>query len=54
MEVDQFGPTLEIMDCSTSEVIPVSVFIATLPYSQFNYMEAFLDLKSASWIISMY
>lgn len=50
MEVDWAGSTLEIMDRSTGEVIPAYVFIATLPYSQFSYVEAFLDMKSANWL----
>ena len=52
MEVDWAGSILEIMDRSTGEVIPAYVFIATLPYSQFSYVEAFLDMKSASWLIA--
>jgi len=52
MEVDWAGSVLEIMDRSTGEVIPAYVFIATLPYSQFSYVEAFLDMKSASWLIA--
>ncbi|MHA6261543.1 IS21/IS408/IS1162 family transposase [Sporosarcina sp. CAU 1771] len=33
-------------------MIPAYVFIATLPYSQFSYVEAFLDMKSACWLIA--
>ncbi|WP_246202499.1 transposase [Virgibacillus doumboii] len=52
MEVDWAGSTLHIMDRSTGETIPAYVFIATLPYSQFSYVEAFLDMKSANWLIA--
>lgn len=52
MEVDWVGSTLAIMDRSTEEMIPAYVFIATLSYSQFSYVEAFLDMKSASWLIA--
>jgi len=50
--VDWAGTTLDIMDHSTGETIPAYVFIATLPYSQFSYVEAFLDMKSANWLIA--
>lgn len=52
MEVDWAGSTLEIIDRSTGEAIPTYIFIATLPYSQFSYVEAFLDMKSANWLIA--
>lgn len=32
------------------EMIPAYIFIAALPYSQMMYVEAFLDMKSASWL----
>ncbi len=48
MEVDWAGSTLHIIDRSTGETIPAYVFIATLPYSQFCDVEAFLDMKSAN------
>src|SRR5690625_598675 len=52
MEVDWAGSTLHITDRSTGEMIPAYVFIATLPYSQYSYVEAFLDMKSANWLIA--
>jgi transposase len=52
MEVDWAGTTLQIFDRSTGDTIPAYVFIATLPYSQFSYVEAFLDMKSANWLIA--
>src|SRR5699024_811194 len=36
----------------SGETIPAYVFIATLPYSQLSYVEAFLDMKSANWLIA--
>ena len=54
MEVDWAGSTLHITDRLTGEHIPAYVFIATLPYSQFSYVEAFLDMKSANWLIRSY
>ncbi|MFC7393363.1 IS21 family transposase [Scopulibacillus cellulosilyticus] len=52
MEVDWTGSTLHIIDRSTGETIPAYVFIATLPYSQLSYVEAFLDMKSPNWLIA--
>jgi len=52
MEVDWAGTTLQIIDRSTGETIPAYVFITTLPYSQFSYVEAFLDMKSVNWLIA--
>ncbi|SDZ69093.1 Transposase [Evansella caseinilytica] len=52
LEVDWAGSTLQLTDRSTGEAIPVYLFIATLPYSQFSYVEAFLDMKSANWLIA--
>lgn len=52
MEVDWAGSTLEVIDRSTGEVLPAYVFVATLPYSQLSYVEAFLDMKSANWLMA--
>ncbi|WP_349237168.1 IS21 family transposase [Bacillus sp. REN3] len=52
MEVDWAGSTLHIIDRSTGETIPAYVFIATLPFSQLSYVEAFLDMKSPNWLIA--
>lgn len=52
MEVDWAGSTSQIIDRSTGETIPAYVFIATLPYSQLSYVEAFLDMKSPNWLIA--
>lgn len=50
MEVDWAGSTLHLKDRATGEKIPVYVFIATLPYSQYSYVEGFIDMKSPSWL----
>ncbi|WP_130859140.1 IS21 family transposase [Gracilibacillus phocaeensis] len=50
IEVDWAGSTLEIIDRSSGEILPAYIFTATLPYSQFSYVEAFLDMKSANWL----
>jgi len=52
LEVDWAGSTLHLTDRSTGEPIPVYLFIATFPYSQFSYVEGFLDMKSANWLMA--
>lgn len=52
IEVDWAGSTLDITDRSTGEMLPAYIFVATLPYSQLSYVEAFLDMKSANWIVA--
>lgn len=50
LEVDWAGSTLHVFDRDTGEKVKAYVFIATLPYSQYSYVEAFLDMKSANWL----
>lgn len=50
LEVDWAGSTLSLQDRSNGDELPVYIFVATLPYSQYSYVEGFLDMKSASWL----
>ena len=57
IEVDWAGQTASIVDNDTGEIIPVYVFVAVLPYSQYAYVEAFLSMKQEDWIcahVNMY
>jgi transposase len=49
MEVDWAGQTAAITDRVTSEIIPAYVFVATLPCSQYSYVEAFHNREQESW-----
>lgn len=49
-EVDWSGPTMEFVDTSTGEIITVYLFVATLPYSQYSYVEPCLDMKQDTWL----
>lgn len=49
-EVDWSGPTMSYIDTSTGEVITVYLFVGTLPYSQYSYVEPALDMKMDSFI----
>ena len=50
MEVDWAGKTASIMNNITGENIPAYVFVATLPCSQYSYVEAFYSMNMESWI----
>lgn len=49
-EVDWSGKTMQIVDSVTGEVAEVYLFVATLPYSQYSYVEPCLDRKERSWL----
>jgi len=50
LEVDWAGQTVPITDTDTGELIPAYIFVATLPYSGYSYIEAFLTQKEEAWI----
>ena len=49
-EVDWSGPTMKYVDPLTGELIKVYLFVATLPYSQYSYVEPCLDMKQDTWL----
>jgi transposase len=49
-EVDWSGSTMSIVDHATGEIIKVYLFVATLPYSQYSYVEPCLDMKQNTWL----
>lgn len=49
-EVDWSGPTMSILNRDTGEIIKVYLFVATLPYSQYSYVEPCLDMKQDTWL----
>lgn len=56
-EVDWSGPTMKYVDVDTGEIVTVYLFVATLPYSQYSYVEPCLDMKQNTWLrchINMY
>jgi transposase len=52
MEVDWAGQTAEVVDRVTGEIIPTFVFVATLPCSQYSYVEAFFARNQESWTLA--
>ncbi|MFR9542526.1 MAG: IS21 family transposase [Rikenellaceae bacterium] len=49
-EVDWSGPTMSLLDTTTGGTHPVYLFVATLPYSQYSYVEPCLDMKQNTWL----
>lgn len=49
-EVDWSGPTMHYVDMSTGELITVYLFVGTLPYSQYSYVEPCPDMKMNTFI----
>ena len=50
IEVDWAGTPATITDPDTGEIIKAYIFIGVMTYSQYTYVEAFLDMKQKSWI----
>ncbi len=50
VEVDWSGSTMSYVDTATGENIKVYLFVATLPYSQYTYVEPTLDMKMDSFL----
>ena len=49
MQVDWAGDTAAVIDTDTGEIIPAYVFVATLPYSVYRYVEAFFSMNQELW-----
>ena len=49
-EVDWSDPTMSYVDISTGEVVTVYLFVGTLPYSQYAFVEPTLDIRMDSFI----
>lgn len=49
MQVDWAGDTASVIDTDTGEIIPAYVFVATLPYSGYSYVEAFFSMNQKAW-----
>jgi len=50
VEVDWAGDPAFIIDPDTGEIIKAYIFVGVMTYSQYAYVEAFLDMKQPSWI----
>ena len=50
MQVDWAGDTAQILDTDTGESIKVYIFVATLPYSGYSYVEGFFSMDQECWV----
>ena len=50
-QVDWSGSTMQLTNPATGEVRKVYLFVATLPYSQYTYVEPCLDMKENTWLL---
>ena len=50
VEVDWAGDPAIIIDPDTGEILKAYIFVDVMTYSQYAYVEAFLDMKQKSWI----
>lgn len=50
VEVDWAGDSATITDPDTGEILKAYIFVGVMTYSQYAYVEAFLDMKQKSWI----
>ena len=50
VEVDWAGNPAAIIDPDTGEILKAYIFVGVMTYSQYAYVEVFLDMKQTSWI----
>ena len=50
MQVDWAGDTAQIHDTNTGESIKVYIFVVSLPYSGYSYVEGFFSMDQECWI----
>lgn len=50
IEVDWAGDPASIIDPDTGEIIPAWIFVGVMSYSQYPYVEAFINEKQRAWI----
>lgn len=50
IQVDWAGDTAHVIDSETGELIDAYVFVSSLPYSGYAYVEAFFSMNQESWI----
>ena len=50
LKVDWAGDPAHIIDPDTGEILDAHIFVGVMTYSQYPYVEAFMDEKQPSWI----
>ncbi len=51
VEVDWSGPTIPMVNPETGEVVKAYLFVATLPFSRYSYVEPTLDMRQDTWLM---
>ena len=51
IEVDWAGPTMKYKNIDTGKDVPVHLFVATLPYSQYVYVEGTESMAELDWLM---
>lgn len=54
IEVDWAGDPAQIIDPDTGAIIPAFLFVGVMTYSQYPYVEAFINEKQRAWITAMF
>lgn len=49
LQVDWAGDTAAVIDTDTGEAITAYIFVASLPYSGYSYVEAFFSMNQECW-----
>lgn len=49
MQVDWAGDTASVIDTDTGETIKTYIFVSTLPFSGYSYVEAFFSMNQECW-----
>jgi transposase len=52
VEVDWAGDPAHITDPDTGEIIDAHLFVGAMTYSQYTYVEAFINEKQQAWIVA--
>lgn len=50
IEVDWSGPTMKFYNDDTGEELKAYLFVGTMPYSQYSYVEATLSMNQDDWL----
>lgn len=50
VEVDWAGDSAHIIDPDTGEIIDAFLFVGVMTYSQYPYVEAFINEKQNAWV----
>jgi len=50
IEADWSGPTMQLLDLTTDEISKVYLFVACVPLSRYEFVEATVNIRQESWL----